>query len=89
MRCKNVFLDDRVCDMCKLVNNRYYLECVDVTNKKIELNNKLYEISNKCSYRMTAWDERNQFDACNKNGKGYGRFADECNVCLECEKYIK
>lgn len=89
MRCKNKFENDRVCDMCKIVNNNEYIECLEATNKRVEMRSRLMEIRRKCSYKTVCWDEYIAFDGCNKNGKGYGRNAEECNVCLECENIIK
>lgn len=40
-----------------------------------------------CKYHGTAFDERDEFDCCHKNGRGYGRFADDCIPCEDCAQY--
>lgn len=85
MRCNGDFIDDRVCDMCSLVNNYKYITCKQEYEEKEALKRKLEEIKQKCPYKKQCLDEYEWFDACNKNGDAYGRFAPDCNVTLDCE----
>lgn len=89
MRCKGLFIDDRVCDLCARADSDDYLECIDETQKIREIGKELAEIKDNCKYRDTSYDEYTRFWSCNLNGKGYGRNVDECNVKLECKQYKK
>ena len=44
-------------------------------------------IMKHCKYHDTALDGYDEFDCCHKNGRGYGRFADDCNPCEDCAQY--
>lgn len=86
MRCFGKFEDDRMCDLCKIVNQYEYNKCKG--NKKIELDldKKLKEIEDNCPYRESCWDERDHFYGCTKKSPYCGRFTEECSVSLECEE---
>lgn len=87
MRCFNNFQDDRTCDICESTQVDKFLKCKENTKNRIATTEKLYEIKSNCPHKTDCYDEYTPFDGCNKNGKGLGRFAEECNVTLECEKY--
>ena len=41
-----------------------------------------------CKYHDTAFEDGYyKFDCCLKNGKGHGRFADDCVPCEDCAQY--
>lgn len=40
-----------------------------------------------CKHYGIGYEDGYTFDACNKNGRGYGRFADCCNPCEDCAQY--
>lgn len=84
MRCFGEFNDDRICDLCKISSEYCYNTCKDKFYSTIELENKLQEFKLKCPYKTICFDERSEFDGCNKNGDGYGKNADVCRVCIEC-----
>lgn len=88
MRCFENFKDDRICDMCSLTNHSIYNKCRETcaneAKKRRELCKELQAIESSCPYRMDAYDEYTHYYSCNKDGKGYGRFAEECHVTLEC-----
>ena len=89
MRCLGKFKDDRLCDLCEMVDAVKYEECKNETEAIAIRRRKLYDIKGYCKYSQTAYDERIPFDSCNKNGKGYGRHADVCIPTEDCEKYRK
>lgn len=89
MNCKGIFINDRTCELCKETNEKEYTECIKEHQDKTNAQMKLYEIKGKCPHRKTAYDEYVEFDACNLNGNGYGRHADDCVCSLKCEKYIQ
>lgn len=49
---------------------------------------ELAKIASRCVYRLESYDECAHFYACNKNGNGYGRFADECKVTMDCKNLM-
>lgn len=89
MRCFGDFNDDRMCDLCKMVNKIYHDKCKEVCDEKFNLNERLREIKLNCRHREECWDEYDKFDGCTKDYNGIGRFTPECKPTLECEKYCK
>jgi len=89
MRCYGDFKDDRICDLCKGSDILRYNNCINKVKEVRELYNKLQDIKEKCKYKTNCWDEYTPFDGCNKDGKGYGRFADDCKPSLNCKQYYK
>lgn len=49
----------------------------------------LNQIKIDCKNLTKCWDEYYPFDGCNKNGRGHGRDAENCNPTLDCKKYCK
>jgi len=89
MRCFGKYQNDRTCDMCSLLNEPEYTQCKQKHDDETALRNRLENIRIRCPYRKTCYDEYDPFDACNKNGDAFGRFAPDCKATLECEQYSK
>lgn len=89
MTCLGKFYNDRTCDLCAEINSKTFKECKRVFFENEEMNKRLKFIENICPHRNSAYHDGDYFYTCNRNGKGFGRFADVCVCSLECEKYLK
>jgi len=82
------------CEYCNFMGAK---ETVEIHEKKCSKNpvNVAAEkekawIMKHCKYHRTTYDDGYyEFDSCNKNGHGFGRFADDCIPCQECRQYCK
>jgi len=89
MDCKGNFKDDRVCQLCYKIDGVLHYECKELTEEKRNNHIMLYEIGEKCSKRLEAYDEYQKFFACTLNENGHGRSAEECKPKLCCKKYAR
>jgi hypothetical protein len=71
------------CQLCKRINDGTYEKCRDAK----ELRNTLEEIKYSCRHFNIAYDDYWPIHACDKNGNGHGRNADDCEPTLECKQY--
>ena len=87
MKCIGKFKNDRICELCQIANKVEHDECLEIRNKKIELNKRLNKIRHKCPYieEEYSYSDREEYYIC-KNELVENKY---CIVSLECEKYIK
>lgn len=83
-----------MCSYCNYIDTKDIIEKHEKSCKRnpdvIAAENRKQWIMRHCKYHKTAFDDGYyEFDSCNKNGNGYGRFADDCNPCEDCAKFCE
>lgn len=94
MRCFIDYRNDRVCDLCSLYQPITHDRCKELHKVKKNCEDFLLAVERSCPYRIvntqskaSATVPQAPITTCNRNGRGYGVYADPCNCGLQCYKF--
>lgn len=80
--------DDRICQMCSLVNKKVFNNCKELADAKIKECLEIEEIANTCPYRIRCCCEYEEHYSCLiKNGKDLGRCSNDCYPKKSCLQF--